>query len=272
MANHPTISIIMANRNGAKHIGHALNSVQAQSLQAIEILVVDDASTDTSPAMVEAMAAADPRIRLIRRRAAGGPAAARNTGLACAQGEWIAIMDADDVIAPERLAILLAEAQNSAADLIADDLILFDDTAIAPPHRLLGGDTPGWVDAAGYIAANHPFSRIPQLGYLKPLIRRSAIAGLRYDETLRIAEDYDLVLRLLLSGIRLRILPTPLYFYRRHSQSISSRMGGCTRRRTSPMPPPPAGSGWWAKPRGCALAAPTHGASTRHHPWPSARR
>jgi predicted oxidoreductase len=90
MANHPTISIIMANRNGAKHIGHALNSVQAQSLQAIEILVVDDASTDTSPAMVEAMAAADPRIRLIRRRAAGGPAAARNTGLACAQGEWIA--------------------------------------------------------------------------------------------------------------------------------------------------------------------------------------
>jgi succinoglycan biosynthesis protein ExoO len=224
MANHPTISIIMANRNGAKHIGHALNSVQAQSLQAIEILVVDDASTDTSPAMVEAMAAADPRIRLIRRRAAGGPAAARNTGLACAQGEWIAIMDADDVIAPERLAVLLAEAQNSAADLIADDLILFDDTAIAPPHRLLGGDTPGWVDAAGYIAANHPFSRIPQLGYLKPLIRRSAVAGLRYDETLRIAEDYDLVLRLLLSGIRLRILPTPLYFYRRHSQSISSRM------------------------------------------------
>ena len=224
IAMHPTVSIIMANRNGAQHIGQALHSVRAQSLQAIEILVVDDASTDASPTMVEAMATDDPRLRLIRRMEAGGPAAARNTALAAAQGEWIAIMDADDVIMPERLARLLAEAETSKADLIADDLILFDDAAIAAPRRLLGGETPRWVNAAGYIAANHPFSRAPQLGYLKPLIRRPALGGLRYDETLRIAEDYDLVLRLLLRGIRLRILPAPLYFYRRHSQSISSRM------------------------------------------------
>ena len=149
MAMHPTVSIIMANRNGAKHIGHALNAVRAQSLQAIEILVVDDASTDASPAMVEAMAAADPRVRLIRRMAAGGPAAARNTALACARGEWLAIMDADDLIAPERLAILLAEAQSAAADLIADDLVLFDDAAIAPPRRLLGGEAQaGWTRPA----------------------------------------------------------------------------------------------------------------------------
>ena len=64
----------------------------------------------------------------------------------------------------------------------------------------------------------------PALGYLKPLIRAEKLGQLRYDETLRIGEDYDLVLRLLLDGAAMVVVPEPFYLYRRHTASISHRL------------------------------------------------
>jgi succinoglycan biosynthesis protein ExoO len=65
---------------------------------------------------------------------------------------------------------------------------------------------------------------VPALGYLKPMIRRRLIGARRYDESLRIGEDYDFVLGLLLAGARFLVLPDPMYLYRRHSGSISHRL------------------------------------------------
>ena len=216
----------MANRDGAAHIAQALRSVLAQSMAEIEVIVVDDASTDASPRIVEEMAEGDARIRLIRRAQAGGPAAARNDALQRARGDFIAIVDADDMILPDRLQTLVAAAEWEGADIIADDLVLFQDDASAPPRRLLRGDSPCWISAEQWVRANRPFGAGPQLGYLKPVIRRAALTrhAIAYDERLRIAEDYDLLLRLLLAGARMRLLPRPGYLYRRHGGSISHRL------------------------------------------------
>ena len=77
------------------------------------------------------------------------------------------------------------------------------------------------------IASSRMYARRPGLGYLKPLICAAGLktSGVRYDETLRIGEDYDLLLRLLASGLRLRLEPAALYRYRRHATSVSHALG-----------------------------------------------
>jgi succinoglycan biosynthesis protein ExoO len=233
----PIVTVVMANYNGARTIETALRSALAQSLRNIEVIVTDDASTDDSADRVAFVALGDARVRLLRANTNGGPAAARNLCLAAARGRWIAVMDSDDLMHPERLEQLVAAAEHDGADIAADDLLIFDDNPAITPTTCLRGDAATsafWVDAADYVRANTLFSGGQSLGYLKPLIRANAIEdrGLRYDTTLRIAEDYDFILRLLVCGARFRVYPRLLYFYRKHSGSISHRL---SRRTLEPM-------------------------------------
>jgi glycosyltransferase involved in cell wall biosynthesis len=229
MSTEPTVSVIMANYNGAPHLAEALRSVQNQSLRDLEIIVSDDASKDDSVMVVTELMAQDPRMRLLQSERNGGPAAARNRALAVARGEWIAIMDSDDVMHPERLAKLVGAARHDGADIVADDVIAFQQGNSQPPRPLLSGRWargPVWVDIIEYVRLNHFYRAGPKLGYLKPIFRASILNGapVRYDESLRIAEDYDLVLRLLHLGMKMRVYPLPLYFYRKHDASISHRL------------------------------------------------
>jgi len=98
----PPVSVIIPAYNAAATITQTLASAQAQTHADIEILVVDDGSTDDTPAMVQHLAAADPRIRLIRQ-ANAGVAAARNRGWREAQGDLLAFLDADDLWAPAKI-------------------------------------------------------------------------------------------------------------------------------------------------------------------------
>ena len=228
-AELPAVSVIMANYNGAAFLADSIKSVRCQTLHNIEIIVTDDGSTDGSVGIVSQLIASDPRVRLITSDGNTGPAAARNRAICLARAKWIAIVDSDDLIHPARLATLLNAANQDKADIVADDLLVFDAEGIRSPQTMLNGHwsrSPVWIDALTYIRMNHPYSRQPVLGYLKPLIRSSVLAVMLgpYDETLRIAEDYDLILRLLLSGAKFRVYPTLLYFYRKHASSISHRL------------------------------------------------
>lgn len=219
----PLISVIMANYQGGRYIERAIGSVLAQTLGDFELIVSDDDSTDDSVAVVAHLAARDPRLRLLRADQNGGPARCRNRALAEARGTWIAIVDSDDLIHPERLARLLAEARRSRADIVADDLLHFYEDG--SPSRLLlpeGQDEPIAIGAAQWILAGSRGT--PALGYIKPMIRAAWLRGLGYDEALTIGEDYDLLLRLLLRGARLSIVPEPWYLYRRHDRSYSHRL------------------------------------------------
>jgi len=220
----PLVSVIMANYQAGHRIAHALKSVLEQTVTDIEVIASDDASGDDSVALVREAMAKDGRIKLIVADRNGGPAGARNRALDMAQGEWIAIVDSDDIIHHERFERLLAAAEHFGADVVADDLLHFHEDG-APVSFLLGEEqrTPFAVTPQSWIVAGIRPGTAP-LGYLKPMIRANTLGALRYDEAVRIGEDYDLMLRVLLKGARFHVVPEPWYLYRRHSGSISYRL------------------------------------------------
>lgn len=226
----PLVSVIMANWRGERYLGAAIASVLGQSLQEVELLIADDASDDRSQDIAREAMARDPRVRLLPAARSGGPSAARNRALEAAHGEWVAIVDSDDLLHPRRLELLLDAGRRFEADMVADDMIFFSDRPDAAGRTLLGaaglrGEMI--VDAALFVQSNNrkPGDRgLPPLGYLKPLIRRSALEGISYRPEVRVGEDFDFYLRLLLQGARFLLLPLPLYHYRRHSASLSHRL------------------------------------------------
>jgi|GEM_PF-1995446 len=223
----PRVSLIVTAKNLERYIDAALWSARRQSLREIEILVIDDGSTDRTPAIIAEHAAEDDRIRVLEGPGRG-PAAARNTGIWAARGEWIAVLDGDDIMHPRRLEVLLIAAVAEDADILADNQILFFEDG-SPCSYLLEGEA--WqrrrrIELGEYIRANIMFSDGAALGYLKPLFRRAMQdgGGIVYDESLRIGEDYDLVARLLWAGATFAYVPGAFYFYRRHQASISFRL------------------------------------------------
>lgn len=225
-AERPTVSIITANYNGARHLAAAVRSVLKQSLRDFEMIIVDDCSTDDSLAVIAEAAGGDPRIRVIVQDQNGGPAKARNRAIDEARGRWIAVFDSDDLMAPDRLARLVARGQADRADIVADNLMIFVDGCNSPWKPYLPAKScvqARWITLADYIASAKMYAKAPGLGYLKPMFRAEVLrdAGMRYREDLRIGEDYDLVLRLLAQGLTMRLEPMPLYRYRKHATSIS---------------------------------------------------
>src|SRR5262245_58991929 len=99
----PRVSILIPLFDGEAFIGESLASVRAQTVEDWEAIVVDDGSSDGGAAIAAEAAARDARIRLLRQ-ANAHTQAARNTALAAARGEWIALLDQDDVWLPEKLA------------------------------------------------------------------------------------------------------------------------------------------------------------------------
>jgi|CXWL01.1.fsa_nt_gi succinoglycan biosynthesis protein ExoO len=219
----------MANFNGAAHIAEAVRSVLRQSLCALELIVSDDGSGDDSLARAEAAAGGDPRFTIIRASSQTGPAGARNRAITVARGRWIAVVDSDDLIDEQRVERLVAAAEADRADIVADNLLTFYDGAQRDAHPHLSGALASqatWIDAASYARSNIILGGGAQLGYLKPLFlrvgRNGAVA--KYDESLRIGEDSDLVQRLLITGARMRIYPETGYQYRKHAHSTSHRL------------------------------------------------
>lgn len=228
-ADRPLVSVIVACFNAAAYLRAAVGSALDQSLREIEVIIVDDGSTDGSQAIAQQLAAADRRVRLHQLESNGGPAAARNRGFDLAQGRFVAILDSDDLYHPERLKRLVAVCDAVEADMIADDLIIFDDTDRTPPTSFFAAPRSkrgDWVSLAGYFRESILYGSAPNLGFLKPLIRLDLIRahGVRYDERLRIAEDDDLIIQLLRAGARYRTVAEAGYFYRKHGASISHRL------------------------------------------------
>ncbi len=98
----PVVSVVIPTRNRCALLARALGSVLAQTHEELEVIVVDEASTDRTPEVIAAVA--DPRVRLLRHEIARGAAGARNAGVKAARGRWCAFLDDDDLWAPTKLA------------------------------------------------------------------------------------------------------------------------------------------------------------------------
>lgn len=215
------VSVVIPAYNAARHLAATLDSVLAQRGPALELLVVDDCSTDGTARLVAARAQRDDRVRYLCTPAnCGGPAGPRNLGIANARASWIALCDADDLWHPQKLQRQLATAERDRADLVC--------TAV----RDLDGDaTP---TAIGLPAEVPPAERVTlgqllmknQIATSSVLVRRDLVesaGGFDVDRALIAVEDYDLWLRLLERGDRLLRLPEPLVHYRRVPSSLSAR-------------------------------------------------
>lgn len=219
------VSVVIPAYNAAGTIARAIGSALRQTIPDIEVLVVDDASTDNTAAVVEELAAADPRVRLLRQRVNGGPAAARNRALDEAGGTWIALLDADDRYEPSRMEHLLALAEVKGADIVCDNLLLISAANVFPSVPMIPEERmslPSLVDLATYVSLNEggidrALRARPRFsyGFLKPVIRRDFLAGrmLRYDHRNRYAEDYMFAVRCLVAGAVWWVSPRPTYQY-----------------------------------------------------------
>jgi hypothetical protein len=99
----PKVTVLTAVRNGALCLGETIESIRTQTFSDWEYIIVDDASDDGTAEIIEKAAQSDRRLRLIRRTFSGGPYAAANEGLRCANGKYIVRIDADDLAPPERI-------------------------------------------------------------------------------------------------------------------------------------------------------------------------
>lgn len=222
MASPPDVSIVIPAWNAADFIRPALVSALAQTGCTVEVIVVDDASTDTTGDVVRSLG--DGRIRYERMAVNGGPSVARNHGFALASGPWIAVLDADDEMEPGRLDRLLRRAAAEHADIAVDNLTVV--RADAPPQPMFPPATFGALGRLGlpaFIRSNMLFQKEFNYGYLKPMFRTAFLrrTGARYDPDIRIGEDYRFMAECLASGALCAVEPSAGYRYAIRPGSIS---------------------------------------------------
>jgi succinoglycan biosynthesis protein ExoO len=222
----PQVSIIVPAFNAQAYIGTALESALSQTCSELEVIVVDDGSSDDTAAEVRRFADIDSRLRLIRHSSTRGVSVARNTGIAAAQGKWIAPLDADDAFALNRVEYLLCGADETDADLIADNLMLCAFPSRQPLGPALRPGSPLFASplTLSIFVSHEDTKGNVTLGHLKPLLRRRFIEQnqLAYREDLRVVEDFGLYVDCLLQGARFVLLPQALYLYSIRPGSLSN--------------------------------------------------
>lgn len=223
-------SIIMPAHDAEVTIETALASALAQTGPSLEVIVVDDASTDRTWEVISAAAARDDRVRPIRCPVNGGPGAARNCGLDAARGEWIGLLDADDAYLPGRLAHLLAIAEEKQVEIVADNKLLCPEDGSYDPIPMFSRERlpeAGLISAAAFVRGNVGGNRKDRVsyGFMQPIMRRDFLErnGIRYDPRNRFGEDYMLYVQCLVRGARWWYTPEPMHRYVIREGSLTKR-------------------------------------------------
>lgn len=209
----PAVSIVMPALDAAPTIGAAVAGVLWQDDVDLELVVVDDGSTDGTGAVVEAIG--DPRVRLIRQDNAG-PGAARNAGIAVAEAPLIALCDADDILLPRHLSSLIEVHREHGGIATANAWMLRPDGIITKRRVRHRGRFPVVEDQRLAILQENFVSTMS----LFPTSLAERLGG--FDETLPLAEDWDFWIRAVLEGARVSHQPHPRALYNRLRPSLSS--------------------------------------------------
>jgi succinoglycan biosynthesis protein ExoO len=219
----PDVSFIIAAYNAEASIAQAIESALAQRGVSVEVVVVDDRSSDRT--LEVAANFSTERVRVIALDRNRGPGGARNAGLEAAKGRWIAVLDSDDTVRPDRLRRMISRAEQAGAEIAVDNLEVADEAATSRKPMFPGATLERLPELKliDFIAASVLFEETFSFGYMKPVFERAFMVrhGLRYDETLRIGEDYILLASALASGGRCVVEPHAGYLYRVRGGSIS---------------------------------------------------
>lgn len=185
----PTVSVVLPTRNRARLLDRAISSVLRQSVGDLELIVVDDGSTDDTASVLAACQARDSRVRAIRPDPAGrGASAARNAGIAAARGEFVAFLDDDAEWAPRKLERQLEAIREGGAGVV---YCRFARVAADGRARPIG---------SGAAARGDPWRALLARAFIDTstlLVRSTALRAVGgFDEDLPRLQDWDLALRL----------------------------------------------------------------------------
>jgi succinoglycan biosynthesis protein ExoO len=224
-ATGPYVSVIIPAYNVAGYLERTLDSALTQTISVFEVIVVDDASSDTTFEVASSVAARDARVRVLRNESNRGPAASRNRAMHAARGEWIALLDGDDAWRPERLERMMAYATN--ADVISDDVYVVARSRTKPGEymfwsllreRGLTLTKPRWLSLRDFVGYD--------IGLIHPIFRRTFLTSHRLaynpSPSLRGIEDFHFYFEILWKGARWLQLPRAYYLW------TSGRVGSLT--------------------------------------------
>lgn len=226
------VSVIIPTYNYGTFIREAIESVQRQTLEDIEIIVVDDGSTDDTPAVLASIS--DPRLR-VWRAPNGGRSVARNIGLEMARGDFIAFLDADDRWRPRKLErqVAMMEREPSLAAVFTD-FVRFDDSQIYPkpqfafypelnvvPSREAGSGKARIITGDAF-ATLLSFNHFP--AWLQTLmLRRELVRDIQFPEDVGLSQDMYFMLRVYQQGLA-GFISEPLVEVRRHGGNSYSAL------------------------------------------------
>jgi glycosyltransferase involved in cell wall biosynthesis len=201
------ISVILTVHNDAQHIRKSIESILDQTHANLELIVVDDGSTDGTAELVSQFS--DSRLNLVRAGRVGR-GKALNAGLAASHGELIAIQDSDDLSHPRRLEVQARALQHNKIDFLGSSAILFEDRE--PEWPVVDDDVRPPIEVTAELTVANP---IPHISLM---IRREALEDLGgYSEKRKVLFDYDLYIRAAAKGYHLYRLPISLAGKRIHS-------------------------------------------------------
>jgi glycosyltransferase involved in cell wall biosynthesis len=219
------ISIIVPVYNAEQYLKECVDSILTQSCRDLELLLIDDGSTDASAALCDAFAAADARVRTVHREN-GGTSSARNEGLALARGEWIGFCDCDDYLLPGALECLLSLAAPDTQILVGTVLDEQEDGSVRKVDtgavRRMSGEDAAW-ELLTNMGSRAGHRETVWFSVWNKLYRRELL--LRFDAETDSAEDVPVNLAAFAAagGVEaVCYVETPVYFWRWRGGSVSN--------------------------------------------------
>jgi glycosyltransferase involved in cell wall biosynthesis len=205
------VSVVMAAHDAERHLVAAVESVLEQTYRDLALIVVDDASADSTWQMLQQLARSDDRMRLLRNERCLRVSASLNRGIRAATGRYVAIMDHDDIAAPERIEKQAAYLEQHPQVGVVGCLVDAFDQATGTRRTSSGRTDGSWLEATVVMAH-------PTMLMRRDLFARHGLYDDRYDD----ACDYELQSRFASRGVRMHVLEERLYLYRVHSGSMTA--------------------------------------------------
>jgi glycosyltransferase involved in cell wall biosynthesis len=214
--NIALVSVVMATYAGDnfEHLKIAIGSILNQSYPNIELLIICDGPVDSE--RINYFSHLPDVVNVLYHVENSGPAVARNIGIEMAAGDYIAIMDADDISLPSRILSQLNFVISRNLDLISSDLLIIDSDGVITGTRQIPHDHDQIRKVAPLRCPMHNPSAFGKASLFK---------NLKYNPHLRVSEDYELWVRALIDGYRLGNDEIPLVQYRQSSAAIYKRVG-----------------------------------------------
>ena len=218
----PTVSVIVPAYNAEKTIERCVGSILSQEYKDLELIVLDDGSSDGTATILDTLAREDPRLRVVHKPNSG-VSDTRNQGMALARGTWIQFLDADDWISPEATKLLVRSAEENGCDMVVSDF-----------YRVVGER----VSRKGDIDADGPITREEYSDYMlenpsdfyygvlwNKLYSRQIIVDheLAMDVTLSWCEDFLFNMEYVLHTHSIYPLHVPIYYYVKTAGSLASQ-------------------------------------------------